>query len=137
MGGPQLFIKRDDLTGLGFGGNKTRKLEYLTADALNKGCRTLVSTGAVQSNHCRQVAAAAARLGLGCILVLAGERPEQPQGNLFLDLLSGADVIFVPKDQRDQALAEATRQAEAENRKPFLIPYGGSNALVPWAIARQ
>jgi len=86
LGGPQLFIKRDDLTGLGFGGNKTRKLEYLAADALAKGCRTLISTGAVQSNHCRQVAAAAARLGMDCILVLAGEKPEQPQGNLYLDL---------------------------------------------------
>ena len=129
LAGPQLFIKRDDLTGLGFGGNKTRKLEYFVADALAKGCRTLISTGAVQSNHCRQVAAAAARLGLGCILVLAGEKPEQPQGNLLLDLLSGAEVIFVPKDQRDQELAEVTRLAEADNRNPYLIPYGGSNAL--------
>ena len=129
LGGPQLFIKRDDLTGLGFGGNKTRKLEYLAADAMAKGSQTLISTGAVQSNHCRQVAAAAARLGLGCILVLAGEKPDQPQGNLFLDLLSGAEVIFVPKDQRDQALAEVTKQAEADNRKPYPIPYGGSNAI--------
>jgi len=129
LGGPQLFIKRDDLTGLGFGGNKTRKLEYLAADALAKGCQTLISTGAVQSNHCRQVAAAAAKLGLGCILVLTGEKPEQPQGNLYLDLLSGAEVIFVPKNQRDQALAEVTKQAEAQNRKPYLIPYGGSNAI--------
>lgn len=129
LGGPQLFIKRDDLTGLGLGGNKTRKLEYLAADALARGCQTLVSTGAVQSNHCRQVAAAAARIGMGCILVLAGEKPEQPQGNLFLDLLSGAEVVFVPKDQRDQALAEITMKAEAENRKPYLIPYGGSNAI--------
>jgi len=129
LGGPQLFIKRDDLTGLGFGGNKTRKLEYLAADALARGCQTLISTGAVQSNHCRQVAAAAARLGLGCILVLAGEKPGQPQGNLYLDLLSGAEVIFAPKDQRDQALTEVTKQAEADNRKPYLIPYGGSNAI--------
>jgi len=129
LGGPQLFVKRDDLTGLGFGGNKTRKLEYLAADALAKGCKTLISTGAVQSNHCRQVAAAAARLGMGCILVLAGDKPEQPQGNLFLDLLSGAEVIFVPKDQRDQSLAEITIRTEAENRKPYLIPYGGSNAI--------
>ena len=129
LGGPQLFVKRDDLTGLGFGGNKTRKLEYLTADALAKGCQTLISTGAVQSNHCRQVAAAASRLGIGCILVLAGEKPEEPQGNLYLDLLSGAEVVFVPKDQRDQALAEISMKAEAENRKPYLIPYGGSNAI--------
>jgi D-cysteine desulfhydrase family pyridoxal phosphate-dependent enzyme len=129
LGGPQLFIKRDDLTGLGFGGNKTRKLEYLAADALAKGCQTLISTGAVQSNHCRQVAAAAARLGLGCLLVLTGEKPGLPQGNLLLDLLSGAEIIYVPKEQRDQALAEITKKAEAENRKPYLIPYGGSNAI--------
>jgi len=129
LGGPQLFIKRDDLTGLGFGGNKTRKLEYLAADALANGCRTLVSTGAVQSNHCRQVAAAAAKLGLSCILVLAGEEPTQPQGNLFLDLLSGAEVHFVSKNERDHALAQVTAQAEAANRKPYLIPYGGSNAI--------
>ena len=129
LGGPQLFIKRDDLTGLGFGGNKTRKLEYLAADAAAKGCQTLISTGAVQSNHCRQVAAAAAKLGMDCILVLAGEKPEQPQGNLYLDLLSGAEITFVPKEQRDNALAEITKKAEAENRNPYLIPYGGSNAI--------
>ena len=127
--GPSLFIKRDDLTGLGFGGNKTRKLEYLTADALAKGCQTLISTGAEQSNHCRQVASAAARLGLGCILVLAGDKPQKNQGNLFLDLLSGAGVVFVPKDQRDRALAELTKQAHAQNRRPYQIPYGGSNAI--------
>ncbi len=129
LGGPQIYIKRDDLTGLGLGGNKTRKLEYLTADALKNGCRTLISTGAVQSNHCRQVAAAAAKLGMQCILVLAGEAPDEPQGNLLLDKLSGAEVIFVPNDQRDEALAEVARQAEEENRKPYLIPYGGSNAV--------
>ena len=129
LGGPQLFIKRDDLTGLGFGGNKTRKLEYLASDAMARGCQTLISTGAVQSNHCRQVAAAAARLGMGCILVLAGEKPEQPQGNLFLDLLSGAEIVFVPKERRDQELAEIAKQAEADNRQPYLIPYGGSNAI--------
>lgn len=129
LGGPQIYIKRDDLTGLGLGGNKTRKLEYLAADALKNGCRTLISTGAVQSNHCRQVAAAAAKLGMQCILVLAGEAPDEPQGNLLLDKLSGAEVIFVPNDQRDEALAEVARQAEEENRKPYLIPYGGSNAV--------
>lgn len=129
LGGPDLYIKRDDLTGLGLGGNKTRKLEYLAADALAKGSRTLVSTGAVQSNHCRQVAAAAAKLGMGCILVLAGDPPAKPQGNLLLDLLSGAEVRFTTKDQRDQTLAEVAAQAEADGRKPYLIPYGGSNAV--------
>jgi len=127
--GPQLFIKRDDLTGLGLGGNKTRKLEYLTADALEQGCRTLITTGAVQSNHCRQVAAAAARLGLGCILVLGGPDPGTRQGNLLLDELSGAQLIFVPKEERDQRLQQAFAQARQDGLQPYLIPYGGSNPV--------
>jgi D-cysteine desulfhydrase family pyridoxal phosphate-dependent enzyme len=127
--GPQLFIKRDDLTGLGLGGNKTRKLEYLAADALTQGCRTLITTGAVQSNHCRQVAAAAARLGLGCILVLAGEDPGSRQGNLLLDELSGAKLVFVHKEERDQCMQQAFAQAEEDGMQPYLIPYGGSNPI--------
>ena len=127
--GPQFFIKRDDLTGLGLGGNKTRKLEYLAADALAQGCRTLITTGAVQSNHCRQVAAAAARLGLGSILVLAGEDPGSRQGNLLLDELSGAKLIFVPKEERDQRLQQAFTQAEENGMQPYIIPYGGSNPI--------
>jgi len=127
--GPRLFIKRDDLTGLGLGGNKTRKLEYLAADALAQGCRTLITTGAVQSNHCRQVAAAAARLGLGCILVLAGEDPGMRQGNLLLDELSGAKLVFVPKEERDQRLQQAFTHAEENSMQPYIIPYGGSNPI--------
>ncbi len=127
--GPHLFIKRDDLTGLGLGGNKTRKLEYLAADALAQGCRMLITTGAVQSNHCRQVAAAAARLGLGCILVLAGEDPGSRQGNLLLDELSGAKLVFVPKEERDQRLQQAFAQADEDGLQPYLIPYGGSNPV--------
>jgi D-cysteine desulfhydrase len=127
--GPRLFIKRDDLTGLGLGGNKTRKLEYLAADALAQGCRTLITTGAVQSNHCRQVAAAAARLGMGCILILAGEDPGMRQGNLLLDELSGAKLVFVPKEERDQRLQQAFIHAEADGMQPYLIPYGGSNPI--------
>jgi len=127
--GPQLFIKRDDLTGLGLGGNKTRKLEYLAADALAQGCRMLITTGAAQSNHCRQVAAAAARLGLGCILVLAGEDSGIRQGNLLLDELSGAKLVFVPKEERDQRLQQAFAQADEDGMQPYLIPYGGSNPV--------
>jgi len=127
--GPHLFIKRDDLTGLGLGGNKTRKLEYLAADALAQGCRMLITTGAVQSNHCRQVAAAAARLGLGCILVLAGEDPGSRQGNLLLDELSGAKLVFVPKEERDQRLQQAFAHAKEDGLQPYLIPYGGSNPI--------
>ena len=77
LGGPEIWIKRDDLTGLAGGGNKTRKLEFLVADALQQGADTLITVGAVQSNHCRHTAAAAARFGLDCILVLSGQAPEQ------------------------------------------------------------
>src|SRR6187397_514458 len=76
LGGPRLLIKRDDQTGLAFGGNKTRKLEFLVAEARDRGAKTLISGGALQSNHCRQTAAAAARFGLDCTLVLNGEMPE-------------------------------------------------------------
>lgn len=127
--GPQLFIKRDDLTGLGMGGNKTRKLEYLAADALSKGAKTLISTGAVQSNHCRQVAAAAAKLGLNCQLVLAGEEPAEAQGNLLLDKLSGAQIFYSSKANRDQELTKRFAQAEQDGLNPYLIPYGGSNPI--------
>ena len=129
LGGPRLMIKRDDLTGLGPGGNKTRKLEFLAADALRQGCRMLVSTGALQSNHCRQVAAAAARLGLKCTLVLAGQPPQHLQGNLLLDHLSGAHVVFVPPARRDEILQQVFDQAAVAGERPYLIPYGGSNAL--------
>ena len=75
LDGPKILVKRDDQTGLAFGGNKTRKLEFLVAEALEQGAKTLITGGALQSNHCRQTAAAAARFGLDCILVLNGERP--------------------------------------------------------------
>jgi len=129
LGGPQLFIKRDDLTGLGMGGNKTRKLEYLAADALAEGAKTLITTGAVQSNHCRQVAAAAAKLGLDCQLILAGDEPGEAQGNLLLDKLSGAQIFFTSKANRDQELQLRFQQAQRDGQKPYLIPYGGSNTI--------
>src|SRR5205823_5812378 len=84
-GGPRLLVKRDDQTGLAFGGNKTRKLEFLLAEARDQGAKTLISGGALQSNHCRQTAAGAARFGFECILVLTGDEPQQASGNLLLD----------------------------------------------------
>src|SRR5512141_1836447 len=89
LGGPRILVKRDDQTGLAFGGNKTRKLEFLVAEAREQGARTLISAGAIQSNHCRQTAAAAARFGFDCILVLTGEKPENPSANFLLDQLLG------------------------------------------------
>src|SRR5881397_2849923 len=90
LGGPELLIKRDDQTGLALGGNKTRKLEFLVGQALEQGADTLVTAGAAQSNHCRQTAAAAAKAGLRCELVLNGTKPELPNGNLLLNQLFGA-----------------------------------------------
>lgn len=128
LGGPRLFIKRDDQTGLAFGGNKTRKLEFLVAEAREQGARTLISGGAIQSNHCRQTAAAAARFGFECILVLTGEMPQQISGNILLDQLFGASIVNVPdRKDRDRILQKTFEQASAEGKKPYLVPYGGSS----------
>ena len=129
LGGPQIFCKRDDQTGLGFGGNKTRKLEYLLGDALQQNARTLISMGAIQSNHCRQVAALAARAGLDCILVLSGTPPEIATGNLLLDDLFGAQVVWAERDTRQQVLDDTVRHAVDAGRAPYMIPYGGSYAV--------
>lgn len=127
LGGAKLWVKRDDQTGLGFGGNKTRKLEFLVAAAQADGAKTLVTAGAVQSNHCRQTAAAAARVGLGCILVLAGEPEALPSGNLLLDHLFGAQIVWAAPGARDQILKETFQAAWDAGKRPYLIPYGGSN----------
>lgn len=128
LGGPKILVKRDDQTGLAFGGNKTRKLEFLVAEALDVGARTLITCGALQSNHCRQTAAAAARFGLDCILVLNGAVPDQPSANLWLDQLFGAELVIVPdRADRDPKLRETFDQAVAAGRKPYLVPLGGSS----------
>jgi D-cysteine desulfhydrase family pyridoxal phosphate-dependent enzyme len=133
LNGPELLIKRDDQTGLAFGGNKTRKLEYLLADALSHGATKVLTTGATQSNHCRQTAAAAARCGLACTLVLVGPQPERSTSNLFLDQLLGAEIIWTEKDSRDLTLRNVYLSAEKAGEVPYLIPYGGSNALGAYA----
>ena len=129
LGGPTLFIKRDDQTGLAFGGNKTRKLEYLLADALSKNTRTLITGGADQSNHCRQTAAAAAKTGVDCILVLSGAPPEQPSGNLLIDKLLGAQVVWTDRENRENTMQAVYTQAVNEGKAPYLIPIGGSNQI--------
>ena len=133
LAGPDLLIKRDDLTGLAFGGNKTRKLEYLMAAAKAEGADLVLTTGAAQSNHCRQTAAAAARSGLKCRLVLVGPQPKRPSGNYFLDRLLGSEVIWTDKAARDQVLERAYLEAKNGGERPFLIPYGGSNARGAYA----
>ncbi len=128
LGGPRLFVKRDDQTGLAFGGNKTRKLEFLIAEAKEQGADTLISAGAIQSNHCRQTAAAAAKFGFACILVLTGAMPVQPSANLLLDELFGAQIIDVPdRADRDRVLKNTVDKVAATGKKPYLVPYGGSS----------
>jgi D-cysteine desulfhydrase family pyridoxal phosphate-dependent enzyme len=136
LGGPRLMVKRDDQTGLAFGGNKTRKLEFLVAEAREQGAKTLITGGALQSNHCRQTAAAAARFGFECILVLTGDKPQQASGNLLLDQLFGAQIVYVAdRKDRDRILQETFDRATKEEKKPYLVPYGGSNSTAALGYA--
>lgn len=129
LGGPELLIKRDDQTGLALGGNKTRKLEFLVGQALAQGCDTLLTVGAAQSNHCRQTAAAAAKAGLKCELILNGKKPEIPNGNLLLNRLFGANEHWIERPQRPAMLRELPEQLRAQGRKPYVIGVGGSNGV--------
>jgi len=129
LAGPELLIKRDDQTGLALGGNKTRKLEFLVGDALAQGADTLVTLGAVQSNHCRQTAAAAAAAGLKCELILNGKSPEVPNGNLLLNELLGATTHWIERSQRAAKLKSLDEELRVAGRKPYLIPVGGSNGI--------
>jgi D-cysteine desulfhydrase family pyridoxal phosphate-dependent enzyme len=128
LGGPRLLVKRDDQTGLAFGGNKTRKLEFLIAEAQEQGAEVLISAGAIQSNHCRQTAAAAAKFGFRCVLVLTGEKPERASANLLLDQMFGAEIVTVAdRKDRDRVLKETCDEASARGQRPYLVPYGGSS----------
>ena len=129
LGGPELYIKRDDQTGLATGGNKTRKLEFLIAEALAQGADHVITSGAPQSNHCRQTAAAAARSGLGCTLILRGQEPDQVTGNFLLDELLGAHVNWTGDREAKEVIQEVEDQLEAMGRKPYIVPYGGSNVV--------
>ncbi|MGE0864562.1 MAG: D-cysteine desulfhydrase family protein [Vicinamibacterales bacterium] len=134
---PRILIKRDDLTALGLGGNKARKLEYLVADAQAQGATTLITTGAVQSNHARMTAAAAAIAGMRCVLVLTATAAEPPlEGNLLLDRLYGAAVRLVPSidpmlavGQDEAVVAEVAAGERAQGRVPYVIPVGGSSGI--------
>ncbi|MGK5683353.1 pyridoxal-phosphate dependent enzyme [Actinoplanes sp. URMC 104] len=131
LGLGELWIKRDDLIGLGGGGNKARKLRYTCAEALAAGATTLVTTGAPQSNHARATAATAARLGLGCVLVLAGEPAPRVAGNVLLDRLAGAELVWAGDRPTDEvAAAEAARRTGS-----FLVPFGGSSPTSVHAYA--
>ena len=129
LGGPEILIKRDDLTGLAFGGNKTRKLEFILYDAISKGCDTVITAGASQSNHCRQTAAAAAFLQLECHLVLGGQAPEIANGNLLLDKLLDSHIHWGGANRKGEDIPMILEQLKAKGKKPYVIPYGGSNEL--------
>ena len=127
-----LWIKRDDLSGLGGGGNKVRKLQYTCAQALAAAATTLVTSGAPQSNHARLTAAAAARLGLRAVLVLGGEQHAPSQGNLALDHLAGARLAWLPGATPERLRDEVERQAQQvrdDGGVPFVIPFGGSSSF--------
>ncbi|WP_422073563.1 D-cysteine desulfhydrase [Tranquillimonas rosea] len=135
LGGPEIWIKRDDCTGLATGGNKTRKLEFLVAEALRRGADTIVTHGATQSNHVRQTAAAACRAGLGCHALLErrvtnmGDLYDET-GNVLLDDVFGCSYEFRPEGLDMNAEAQAAADALAERgRKPYFVPGGGSNPV--------
>ena len=127
--GPGIYIKRDDVTSLGMGGNKTRKLEFLIGEALTLGKDTLVTAGGIQSNHCRLTAAAARKAGLECHLILNGTSPKIAKGNLLLDKLFGARVHYCERKDRDKKLFQVADELEIAGNKPYVIPVGGSNSI--------
>lgn len=135
LNGPSIYIKRDDCTGLATGGNKTRKLEFLMADAIAKNADTIITVGAIQSNHARQTAAAAARLGLKCELLLEDRTGHRSlgytrSGNVLLSNLLGATIHRYPKDADiDAALQEVSDAVRTRGGRPYVIPTGGSNSI--------
>jgi D-cysteine desulfhydrase family pyridoxal phosphate-dependent enzyme len=131
-----LWVKRDDVTGLGGGGNKARKLEYLCADAVDKGADTLVTGGGPQSNHARMTAAAANRLGLGCAVVMAGPRPDPAVGNVLLLELFGPEIVWTaaregPMDYYaiEASIDDACERLSATGRRPYRMPIGGASPV--------
>lgn len=135
FGGPTLYVKRDDCTGLATGGNKTRKLEFLMAEALREGADTILTQGAVQSNHCRQTAAAAARLGMKCFLLFENRVTDADDaylnsGNVLLDRIYGASILeYDAGTDMNAALAEVADKVRSEGGAPYIIPGGGSNKV--------
>ncbi len=126
-GGPRLLVKRDDAIPFGFGGNKVRKLEFVLPEALAAHADTLVTLGGLQSNHARATAAAAAKLGLRCVLIINGAPQNRPSGNALLDQLLGAQVEYISsRGERAGAVERVMSRLQSEGRKPYLIPLGAS-----------
>ncbi|MEZ5573258.1 MAG: D-cysteine desulfhydrase family protein [Halioglobus sp.] len=134
--GHRLWVKRDDLTGCALSGNKVRKLEFITAYAIDNGYDTLITCGGLQSNHCRATALAGAQLGLKVHLLLRGEETADPEGNLLLDHLAGAVVTCYPLKQYvnelDALFAHWSAHYASQGRKVLIIPTGGSDGIGAW-----
>ncbi len=133
LNGPAIYIKRDDQTGMEFSGNKVRKLEFTVKEAIDRGCNYLITCGGIQSNHCRATAAVATRLGMKSCLVLRGNSDSEPEGNLFLDKMLGAEIVFITAEQysqqRNEIMNEIKLQKEKEGFRPYIIPEGASNGI--------
>ena len=140
--GIELFVKRDDLTGIALSGNKIRKLEFVLADAVAKKADTVLTCGGAQSNHCRATAIAAAMLGLNCRLLLRTSDPSNPpapEGNILLDQMAGAEIVWITPEEykiRDELFERETTSLKKGGRKPYPIPEGASNALGAWGYIR-
>jgi D-cysteine desulfhydrase family pyridoxal phosphate-dependent enzyme len=136
-GGPSLLVKRDDTIGFAFGGNKVRKLALLGARAQADGADTLVTAGGIQSNHARVTAATAVTLGMHAVLVVNGKPPARASANALLDVLLGAEVVYVEtREQRGEAMRAAAERLRREGRRVFEIPVGGSTPLGALAYVR-
>lgn len=131
----QIWVKHDEITGTEVSGNKIRKLEFCLAEARDQGCNTVITCGGVQSNHCRATAVLGARLGLKVHLLLRGEKPSVPEGNLLMDYLTGAEITFIPTEEwRGHAEYAASLQAEYVEKgdKALFIPIGASDEIGLW-----
>ena len=135
----QLWIKRDDVTGIELSGNKIRKLDFLIQEAIDKKATGIITCGGLQSNHCRAAAFAAAKVGLDSILYLRGVPENDPGGNHFLNLLVGAKIEYVTAEEYeeiDSIMIEKSRQMEADGQKYYVIPEGGSNEVGAWGYIK-
>ena len=139
LGGAEIYVKRDDLTGLEMSGNKIRKLEFVVADALINGADTLITCGGIESNHCRATAAVCAKLGLNAHLVLRGKPPKIPDGNFLLDKLFNASYRFITKEEYqniDPIFDEEIDKLRKNGLKPYTFPSGASNEIGVWGYIK-
>lgn len=140
FGGPEIYFKRDDLTGSTLSGNKVRKIEFSMAEALRQKADVVITVGGIQSNHCRATALVCARLGLICHLILRGGPTVPPNGNLLLDYLAGARFSFFPRQvystKKPEIVAELIERYAREGKRAYYIPVGASNAIGSWGYVR-